>query len=65
MVDKALLFEWDEVKSARTKAVRGFDFNYATQIFKGEVLEEEDRRRNYGERRFLAIGEEPKEICSS
>jgi uncharacterized DUF497 family protein len=36
-------------------ADRGFDFEFATQIFDGRTLEREDTRRDYGERRVLAI----------
>lgn len=35
---------------------RGFDFEFATQIFDGRTLEREDTRRDYGERRVVAIG---------
>ena len=50
--------EWDEAKSQDNLEKRGFDFEYAARIFKGEdLLEYEDRRRHYGERRIVAIGE--------
>ena len=49
-------FEWDEAKSARNEAERGFGFEYASIIFKDEVLVDEDTRRDYGEQRFLATG---------
>jgi hypothetical protein len=52
----ALLFEWNEAKSSRNRVERGFDFDYACRIFAGPVIEEEDRRRNYGERRIIATG---------
>lgn len=50
-------FEWDEGKSARNYAERGFGFDYACRIFEGPVIEEEDRRRDYGEHRVIATGE--------
>jgi uncharacterized protein len=57
-MDHSLLFEWDEAKSNRNRAERGFDFEYACQIFVRQVLEEkDDRRRNYGESRIIATGE--------
>jgi putative transcriptional regulator len=56
-MDHSLLFEWDEAKSNRNRADRGFDFEYACQIFVRPVLEEDDRRRNYGESRIIATGE--------
>ena len=57
------MFEWDEAKSQDNLEKRGFDFEYAARIFKGgDLLEYEDRRRHYGERRFVAIGEIEGEI---
>jgi uncharacterized protein len=57
------VFEWDEAKSQDNLEKRGFDFEYAARIFKGgDLLEYEDRRRHYGERRFVAIGEIEGEI---
>ncbi|HUY29114.1 MAG TPA: BrnT family toxin [Candidatus Binataceae bacterium] len=50
-------FDWDDAKSARNNHERGFGFDYAAQIFAGSVVEEEDRRRNYGESRIVATGE--------
>ncbi|HVQ75473.1 MAG TPA: BrnT family toxin [Candidatus Binatia bacterium] len=35
---------------------RGFDFAFASLIFDGPTLEREDTRRDYGERRVIAIG---------
>jgi uncharacterized DUF497 family protein len=49
-------FDWDPEKSEANLADRGFDFDFATLIFDGLVLEVEDRRRDYGEVRFVAIG---------
>ena len=57
------MFEWDEAKSQNNLERRGFDFEYAVRIFKGrDLLEYEDRRRDYGERRMVAIGEIEGEI---
>jgi hypothetical protein len=53
----AMLFAWDEAKSRRTLSERGFSFDYAARIFLGPTLEQEDRRRDYGEVRMRAIGE--------
>ena len=50
------LFSWDERKSAANLADRGFDFEFASLIFAGPILEREDTRRDYGERRVIAIG---------
>ena len=51
------VFEWDEAKSRRNLRERGFDFEFAARIFEGDLLEHEDRRRDYGERRLVSIGE--------
>lgn len=49
-------FAWDSGKSHRNLDERGFDFEFATQIFEGRTLEREDTRRDYGERRMIAVG---------
>ena len=52
-----MLFEWDESKSRRNLAERGFDFGYATQVFADpDRLERIDTRRNYGEERRQTVG---------
>ncbi|MGO9603063.1 MAG: BrnT family toxin [Candidatus Binataceae bacterium] len=51
------MFEWDEAKSRRNFVQRGFDFEFAAQIFDGDTLEYDDTRREYGERRVVSIGE--------
>jgi uncharacterized DUF497 family protein len=50
-------FEWDEAKSNRNRLDRGFGFDLASLIFAGPVLEVEDGRYDYGERRMRAIGQ--------
>lgn len=45
------IFEWDQKKSDKNLAERGFDFPYASRIFDGDVLEWEDTRRDYSEQR--------------
>jgi uncharacterized protein len=49
-------FSWDERKSTRNLRERGFDFEFATLVFEGPTLEREDERRDYGERRTVAMG---------
>jgi len=49
-------FGWDARKSEQNLQDRGFDFEFATQIFEGPTLEREDSRRDYGERRVIAVG---------
>ncbi|MSO46352.1 MAG: BrnT family toxin [Acidobacteria bacterium] len=50
-------FGWDARKSTRNLRERGFDFEFATLIFEDPTLEREDDRRDYGERRVIALGE--------
>ena len=49
--------EWDKEKSARCYEQRGFDFEYAAEVFDSDFIEWEDRRRDWGEPRFIAVGE--------
>jgi uncharacterized DUF497 family protein len=49
-------FTWDTRKSTRNWRARGFDFAFASQVFDGPTLERVDTRRDYGERRVVAIG---------
>ena len=49
-------YAWDPTKSEENRRDRGFDFAFATLVFEGPTLEREDDRRDYGERRVVAIG---------
>jgi len=49
--------EWDEAKREANILKHGVDFVAAVKIFDGPFIETEDRRRNYGEQRLLALGE--------
>ena len=49
-------FSWDQHESSRNLRDRGFDLEFATLIVEGPTLEREDTRRDYGERRVVAIG---------
>jgi len=49
-------YSWDAAKSASNLRERGFDFAFATLVFGGPTVVVEDRRQDYGERRFVAIG---------
>lgn len=49
-------FEWDEDKRQRNIDKRGVDFRLAALIFSNPVLESDDQRNDYGERRILALG---------
>lgn len=48
--------EWDENKRQRNIAERGVDFRLAGQIFENPKIETEDRREDYGEVRYRALG---------
>jgi uncharacterized DUF497 family protein len=49
-------FEWDPEKEAQTIRERGISFDRAAEVFSGPIEEWEDLRRDYGERRFRALG---------
>ncbi len=51
-----MTLEWDEAKSSRNLALRGFDFEFATQVFASTYVEFDDTRRDYGEPRVIALG---------
>jgi uncharacterized DUF497 family protein len=57
-------FEWDERKRRATLAERGIDLLDVQRMFQGRVEEREDTRRDYGERRFVAVGELDGDIIS-
>ena len=50
-------FEWDEDKRARNLAKHGVDFIDIVSMFGGELLENIDNRRDYGETRIRCLGE--------
>jgi uncharacterized DUF497 family protein len=50
-------FEWDERKRRANLAKHGVDFAALDQMFRADLVEEDDTRRDYGERRIKAIGE--------
>lgn len=56
LYSKEMRFAWNRKKSDANYRERGFDFAFASLIFKSPVLMVEDKRRDYGERRFVAIG---------
>jgi uncharacterized protein len=51
-----MVFGWDEPKRLANLETHGVDFKDAALIFEGAVLEAEDRRSDYGEPRFRALG---------
>jgi hypothetical protein len=55
-------FQWDTAKDAANRNKHGIGFREAAEIFRGTVLISEDRRRDYGERRLVGLGEYDGEI---
>lgn len=51
------MFEWDEAKAAENISNHGVDFVRAARMFDYPVLEREDARQFWGERRVMAIGQ--------
>jgi uncharacterized DUF497 family protein len=49
-------FQWDPEKDAANQAKHLVGFRQAAEIFRGFRLTREDARRDYGERRFIALG---------
>lgn len=49
-------YEYDEAKSLKNLNERGIDFEFASRIFDGDYIEQQDRRYEHGERRCVAIG---------
>ena len=47
---------WDEAKRRTTLAERGLDFADAELVFTGRNITLPDRRRDYGESRFITAG---------
>ena len=47
---------WDEAKDHANVAKHGIDFETAKRIFEGPMLVRADRRRDYGEERYIGIG---------
>ena len=50
-------FEWDDAKRQANILKHGTDFADVIRMFAGRVVENEDFRRAYGERRYRAFGE--------
>lgn len=49
-------FEWDEAKNRTNVGKHGIDFETAKRIFAAPVVTRRDRRRDYGEDRYISIG---------
>jgi uncharacterized DUF497 family protein len=51
-----MIYEWDEEKRIANLAKHGVDFSMAEGFNWETAVVREDRRRNYGERRSIAVG---------
>lgn len=52
-----LEFEWDKNKNEANFKKHGIKFDEAICIFEGKVLTSADERNDYGEQRWISIGE--------
>lgn len=52
-----LEFDWDEGKAERNLAKHNLSFEDATQAFENPYLAKKDDRRDYGEDRFVMLGQ--------
>jgi uncharacterized protein len=55
-------YEWNDAKNDVNQQKHGIGFREAAEIFRGYVLIAEDSRRDYGEHRFVALGEYEGEV---
>lgn len=51
-----MTLDWDPTKSEENFVRRGFDFVFASMMFNASHVEYDDTRRDYGERRIVALG---------
>jgi uncharacterized DUF497 family protein len=49
-------FEWDEVKRRANYRKHGLDFRDAEKVFQEVTITAEDKRQDYGEKRFISLG---------
>ena len=50
-------FEWDEVKNQVNIRKHGINFETAKRVFEGPRVTRIDRRKDYGEDRYISIGQ--------
>jgi len=55
-------FVWDENKRRANLKKHGLDFQDAPLVFLGDFLYREDVRRDYGETRYIGIGEQNEQV---
>lgn len=56
--------EWDAVKSIENMRKHGLPFEVAARVFDGPTLEWFDDREDYGEERWVAIGQVDRRIVT-
>ena len=56
-------FGWDPPKSDRNARERDLPFAVAMALFDGPTIEFDDTRRDYGERRIIALGAGRELVC--
>jgi uncharacterized DUF497 family protein len=49
-------YSWDPKKNAANIAKHRIDFADAAALFEGPAIVRQDRRKDYGENRFIALG---------
>ena len=54
---------WDEAKRRATLDERGLDFASAKDLFDGVHFTAEDERKDYGERRYISVGDVSGRLC--
>jgi uncharacterized protein len=52
-----MLFEWDLAKEQTNIAKHGLTFTEAAQMFQSNHFTRQDKRHDYGEARFISIGQ--------
>ena len=54
--------EWDSAKDESNQDKHGIGFTEAAEIFRGSIVVTADTRRDYGELRWIALGEYDGEV---
>lgn len=57
LYDEAVKYQWDEEKNQINIHKHGFDFADAEEIFAGPMVVNADTREDYGEDRWIGIGD--------
>ena len=52
-----MAFDWDQAKSIKNARERGLPFEIAMALFDGDMIEFDDLRHDYGERRIIVYGQ--------